>query len=262
MMKKLLVVSLCCCLILACASPRTEGPSVEHGFSTALVGLGHLLLSPLQIAAGLLEGIASVPYYLSTHLQQINQGLIEAQAEITLDDTYESAYGKRLSEVPESGDTGVVFRGMKQATQFFQKILTQYGVQQSNRYILTSLEEKSGKYALLAVIYRPSDAIQVINKPDSKTIHSFTPVDSQFYEPYQQDIHGNFLDTIIDWAALSKDFLKTQKAQAILLTLAANSVLNGKKTPAYWQIEQRWLSGNVIEIVEENTENLNKRMGI
>jgi len=31
---------------------------VEQGLSIALTGLGHLLLSPLQIAVGLLEGIA------------------------------------------------------------------------------------------------------------------------------------------------------------------------------------------------------------
>ncbi|HIE00029.1 MAG TPA: hypothetical protein EYP59_07030 [Thiotrichaceae bacterium] len=62
-MKKKRLVFLGLCLISACATPQRphEGPNVGHGFSMAIAGLGHLLLSPLQIAAGLLEGIASVP---------------------------------------------------------------------------------------------------------------------------------------------------------------------------------------------------------
>ncbi len=81
-------------LLTTCATTPATVPSVEDGFSSALSGLRHLLLSPLQIAAGLLEGIASVPYYLTTHLNTLNQGLIQAQAHINLEDTYQSAYSK------------------------------------------------------------------------------------------------------------------------------------------------------------------------
>jgi hypothetical protein len=262
-MKNILILLLCCSFLSCTTAPSPkEGPSVKHGFSTALAGLGHLLLSPIQIAAGLLEGIASVPYYLSTSLQEINQGLIAAQADITLDDTYESAYGKRLSQVPESGETGVIFRRMKHATQFFQTVLKQYGVADSNHYILTSLEESSREYTLLAVVYRPFDTIEVIDKYEGQRIRSFSLTDRLFYEPYAQDSNGNRLDTVIDWAALPLDATQTQKAQAIFMTLAANSVLNDKKTPDYWDIERRWLKGQAREIVEQHATEMNRRMGL
>jgi hypothetical protein len=259
-MKKLLICIILC-LISACATPQKNGPSVQHGFSTALTGLGHFLLSPFQIAAGLLEGVASVPYYLATNLQAINQGLIEAQADITLDDTYESAYGKRLSQVPNNGDTGVVFRRMKHATQFFQKVLKQYGVHESNRYLLTSIEN-SGKYILLAIVYRPVDTIEVIDKYGSQAIRSLSSADRLFYEPHLTSTNANPLDTVIDWAAFSKEYIQTQKSQAILITLAANAVLNEKRTPEYWEVEKRWLAGEAHKIVKQRAKEMNRRMGI
>ena len=103
-MKKTLSYLCCVCLISACASPKKVTISTE-----ALVSV--TALSPFQIAAGLLEGIASVPYYLSTDLRAINQGLIQAQAEITLDDTYKLV----------SSDTNLIFKTMKQATSVFQQ---------------------------------------------------------------------------------------------------------------------------------------------
>lgn len=261
-MKKVVIILLCVCFISCTTPPPKEGPSVEHGFSTALAGLGHLLLSPLQIAAGLLEGIASVPYYLSTSLQEINQGLVEAQADITLDDTYESAYGKRLTQVPVNGDTGEIFRRMKHATEFFQKVLKQYGIMESNHYILTSIDDSSGEYVLLAVVYRIADAIEIIDKYDGKTFRTFSSIDRLFYEPYAKDVNINQLDTIIDWAALSIAAIQTQKAQAIFITLAANSVLNEKRTPEYWDIEKRWLAGQARQIVEQRSNDMNRRIGI
>jgi hypothetical protein len=259
-MKKSTIILLSFGLISACASPPIKEEQTVHGL--ALAGLGHSPLSSYQIAAGYLSGIASVPYCFSTSLQTINQGLVEAQADITLDDTYKSAYGKPLKAVPESGDTGVVFDRMKHATPFFQKVLKQYGVSESNYYILTGIEASSGKYTLLAVVYRPTDSIEVMDKREANKKRSLSTVDMLFYEPFQQDATGKSLDTIIDWAALPKESFQTQKAQAILLTLAANAVLNEKRTPEYWDIEKRWLAGKAREIVEQRTKDMNKRMGI
>jgi hypothetical protein len=267
-MKKIrfIFLSLCFCMLFGCATPQEkghdEGPSVQHGFSMALAGLGHLLLSPLQIAAGVLEGIASVPYYLSTNLQAINQGLVDAQADVTLEGTYQSAYGTQFNHVPENGDTGVVFLNMKQATSFFQKVLKQYGVLDSPHYILTAIEESNGKYTLLACVYRASQTIEVLGKKDRQLKIALSSKHNKFYESYQYDIKGKTLDTIIDWTAIEKKTIQTQKSQAILLTLAANSVLNEKRTPEYWEIEKRWLAGESEEIVRQRSEEMKKRMGI
>ncbi len=56
--------------------------------------------------------------------------------------------------------------------------------------------------------------------------------------------------------------ISTQKGQAILMTLAANSVLNNKRSPEYWDIERRWIAGDVRQIVARRTAELKKRMGV
>ena len=157
----------------------------------------------MQIAAGLLEGIASVPFYMSMSVQKINKGMVDAQAKVTLDDTYESAYGKRVAAVPETGDTGEVFRRMKHATDYFQKVLSRYGVRDAGHYILTSIDTANSKgYTLFAVVYRPFDTITVIDKYDGKTLRTFTKEDRLYYEPFERDSRGRSLDTVIDWAGM------------------------------------------------------------
>ena len=201
MIKKTISYLCCFCFISACALP-TQKSKLE-----SLVGAA--LLSPFQIAAGLLEGIASVPYYKSTNLRAINNGLIQARAEIILDDTL------------------VSFKTMRQASLLFQKLLKKHNINNYSRYILTAIDEISGKYTLLAVIYRSNNGIKVI-----------------------------------DWAALSVSSIQTAKAQTLFITLAANSVLNEKRMPEYWEIKKRWLAGEAREIVEQRTKDMNRRMGI
>ena len=189
--------------------------------------------------------------------------MVEAQAKIGLDDTYEAAYGTKLKDVPESGDTGEVFRRMKHATESFQKVLKTYGVHDAGRYILTSIDtaNKDG-FTLFAVVYRPSDSIQVFDKYKASIIRNFSKEDRLFYEPFQKDINGRALDEIIDWAGLPREDIKTQKAQAILITLAANSVVDGKKSPNYWEAERRWIAGQFREITDERLVAVRERMGL
>lgn len=250
-------------LISACSSPRQSGPNAGHGFSSVLKGLKQLILSPVQIAAGLLEGVAALPYYAGTTLADINKGLISANAKISLDDTYESAYGKRISQVDPSGDTGEVFRRMKHASEYFQKVLQRYGVADSSNYFLASIDtaNKQG-YTLFAVVYRPSKSITVIDKYDGKTVRNFSSGDRLFYEPFQTDIRGNPLDTIIDYAGMPLDQYGTQKQQAILLTLAANAVASAKKRPDYWEAEKRWITGQFEDILKSQSQKVEKSMGI
>ena len=263
-MKKIIAIILCLSLNIACAVPtHHDGPSAEHGFSSAFLGIAHLILSPIQIAAGLLEGIASMPYYLSTNIHEINRGMIDAQASITLDDTYDSAYGKRLNQVPETGDTGEVFRRMKHATNYFHKVLKGYGVRDADRYILTSIDTATSEgYTLFAVVYRPLDTITVVDKYDSNYTRTFHKKDRLFYEPFKNDITGRPLDTIVDWAGLPKEFTKTQKAQAILITMAANAVVDGRKSQDYWEAERRWIAGEFKEITEDKMNGVKLRMKI
>jgi len=263
MKRKALVLILCLALIASCTATNESGQRVNTGFGKAMVGVVQLVLSPLQIAAGLLEGIASIPYYLSTNVQEINKGMIAANAKITLDDTYESAYGKRINAVPETGDTGELFQRMKHASEYFQKVLHRYGVPNADNYILTSIDTANAKgYTLFAVVYRPAGAIRVIDKYDGATIRNFESSDRLFYEPYARDVNGKPLDTIIDWAGMPREFFKTQKAQALLLTMAANSVANEKRSPEYWDIEKRWIAGEFQEITEQKMNAVKNKMKI
>lgn len=260
---KKVVAALCLFLLVACSGPSGGGPGPGSGFTSAFRGLAHLVLSPVQVAAGLLEGISSIPYFLSMSVHEVNKGMIDAQAKITLDDTYESIYGKRLSRVPEDGDTGEVFRRMKHATVHFQKVLRYYGVSDYESYLLTSIDTASDDgYTLFAVVYRPMDRIEVNDRQDSSVVRRLTREDRLFYEPYSHDINGNALDTIIDWAGLQRPTIKTQKAQAMMITVAANSVVNHKRSPEYWRVEKRWMGGEYQQIAEKRMAETGKGMGV
>jgi len=262
-MKNFLIITGVALWLVACATGReSQGPSVGHGLSTAATGFIHLLLSPLQIAAGLLEGITAVPYYLATNIRTLNEGLVDARAKITLDDTYQSVYGKPLMEVPNDGDMGIVFRRMKDASQFFQTVLKQYGVRDSQRYFLASIDTANDQgYTLFTVVYRPVDSIHIIDKYDGKP-RDLSVTDRLFYEPFAQDAQGRPLDKIIDWAGLTRETIGTQKAQAILITLAANAVVSGKQSLDYWEVEKRWRAGDFLTIVEQKMSDMQGRLGL
>ena len=262
-MKKNIIMVLCGLLLVSCTTTNPDGKRVQSGFGKAFVGITQLVLSPLQIAAGLLEGMASMPYYLSTSLENINKGLIASNAKVTLDDTYESAYGKRISSVKPSGDTGEAFQRMKHASEYFQKVLSRYGVKDANHYFLTSIDTANSKgFTLFAVIYRPKDTIKVIDKYDGVTLQTFSRSDRLFYEPYATEASGKPLDTLIDWSGMPRDLIKTQKAQAIMLTMAANSVVNEKLSPEYWAVEKRWIAGEFEEIAEQKMSAVRNKMKI
>jgi len=263
-MKKLTVVLvLLSLLVLSCAAENESARRVNRGFGKAAIGVAQLVLSPLQIAAGLLEGISAIPYYMATSLDDINKGMIAANAKITIDDTYEAAYGKRISAVDKSGDTGETFRRMKHATEYFQKVLRRYGIHDANNYILTSIDTATGKgYTLFAVVYRPQATVTVQDKYDGSTPRTFSREDRLYYEPFAKDLSGKKLDVVIDWAGLPREFITTQKGQALMLTMAANSVVNEKKSPEYWDIEKRWIAGEYESIVDHKMSSVRNKMKI
>lgn len=252
-MKKIMIAtSLSIFVLSGCAHNSTSRSDNSNGFGSILKGLAHLVLSPIQITAGLLEGVASLPYYASTSLHELNKGLENAQAAITLDDTYESAYGSRLSEVPENGETNERFRRMKHASSYLQKILKSHGVANYESYYLASIDTANRQgVTLFSVVYREQKSISVIDKYNQKTQRHFQSSDRLFYEPFATDKNGSALDVIIDWAGVSIESYQTQKMQAVLLTLAANSIINGKRSEDYWIAEKRWINGEFSKVMQE-----------
>jgi hypothetical protein len=61
---------------------------------------------------------------------------------------------------------------------------------------------------------------------------------------------------------MPRDFITTQKGQALMLTMAANSVVNEKRTPDYWDIEKRWIAGEYEAIVEQKMNSVKNKMKI
>lgn len=238
----------------------------------AICGMSQVYYSTeigLESSAGLI-GLATynVPEEMSIELagkniHEINKGLVDAQASITLDDTYDMAYGKRLKDVPDSGDTGEVFRRMKHASNYFQKVLKGYGVQDAENYILTSIDTANSQgYTLFAVVKRPCNSIEVMDKYSGGAVRHFESADRLFYEPFQFDKNGRPLDVIVDWAGLPRETVKTQKAQALLITMAANAVVEGRVSKDYWQTERRWIAGEYEAVVAERMGQVKQRMGI
>ncbi len=217
MIKQTLIIALLSInLISACTEPVKSNAIMKQ--PNSIDKLEHFVPTKLQIASGLLEGIAALPYLLNTPIRTINKALTEAQAEISLDKIYQVVYSKTFKEVPPvSGNTGIPYKGIKQSNKFLKKLLSQdysFKVLDNDQYILISLINKSKE--------------------------------------------------IIDWAALPKKYLQSQKAQAILLSLAANSILNDKRMPEYKEIETTWLKQKAAarEIVEQRFNEINQRMGI
>jgi len=61
---------------------------------------------------------------------------------------------------------------------------------------------------------------------------------------------------------MPREDIRIQKSQAILITLAANSVVEGKKSPEYWEIERRWIAGQFREITNERLVAVRERLGL
>jgi hypothetical protein len=256
-MRRLYVIVLSTFLVTGCVSHRAGEPSPAEGFGQAL---GYLVLSPVMIVAGLLEGIATAPYLIDADLHDVNREMEKANTNVTLDETYQHAYGRRLETVPKSGSTGTVFRHMSEATGHFQNVLSGYGVADHDRYFLTAVRtaDRAG-YTLYGVVYRPARQIRILEQ--NSRVRTVSPADRAYYRPYERDASGRPLDVVIDWAGVPRTTIRTQKGQAILMTLAANSVLINRRSDGYWDIEKRWIEGDYKRIVDERKGQLDQRMG-
>ena len=247
-------------ILLSCSNKdavKTDKPSK----GTRASARGEVELSPAQLTKGFVEGISFIPYLSKTKLLTINDILNKTKIKVSLEVAYEYAYDKKLKEAKADGDTGQVFKDMKDATEHFQKILKRYGLKNYSQYVLTAIDTDKD-YMLYATIERKVNFIKVFAKENNTKVLSLNPDDPKYYEPYEKDTLDNPLDTIVDFGAVLKKDAFTQKTQSILLTMAANSVLEKKKSPNYWKIETRWLKGDTQAVMEEREASIDKRIGV
>ena len=255
-MRKYLICSiLCIILTVNCTSKSSKEFQAE--FSS---NLSKLKYSPNQMAALIFLGMIALPFFAQSDLQKSYKSFAYSGTAITLADTYESAYGKNLMDVGEDGDTGDRFQRCKIATRYFQRILKKYGLKHYDRYIITSIDTAKGEgFVLFAVVQRPVKSIVVRYKFGGE-IRKFDFSDRLFYEPYRRDVKNRPLDTIIDYVGVHSAYYTKQKMQAILMTLAANSVVKGKKSFDYWDIEKQWIAGDYLRIMREKNHQVLKAL--
>lgn len=240
-------------LVAGCVAPR-------HPAEAAGVALGYTVASPVLILKGLTEGISAAPRFADANLREMNAALVGANAPVDLARTYRYAYGTDLATVPENGDTGQAFRNLGPATRHFQSVLRGYGIPDAEDYLLTAVRTADAQgYTLYAVVHRPQRRIRV-RTPDGGVV-TLTPRDAAFYLPYDRDANGRALDVVLDWAAVPRTAVRTQKGQAVLMTIAANSVRVNRRTDDFWGIATAWRDGRFREIVRARQTAMDRRIG-
>jgi hypothetical protein len=255
--RKTIVAMLTVSLVAGGAVARAAEPHPAREFGYVL---GQIVVSPIVMFVGLLEGIASLPYLLEGDIHAMNSAMRASGSRVSLDQTYQYAYHSELASVPKSGDTGRVFRHLGEATQHFQSVLRGYGVEDAGRYVITAIRtaDREG-YTLYALVYRPTREIRVHDAYGRLRILS--PRDhGDYYRPFETDADGAPLDVVIDWAGVPRTAIATQKGQAILMTLAANSVLINRRSNDYWTAERRWIGGDHVAVVRERKAYLDQRI--
>ena len=234
-----------------------------------LVISGCIYFSPtaagLSAAQGLEAGLPSLPYYTFSKegLLNLNKEMVNYPVPFTLDDTFIAVYGIPLKDFNPTGYKEIVFHNMKEATHSFQKILSFKNIPNADHYLLTSVDSaRKDGLMLFAAVYRPVPEITVTDKFNPSITLTLTPEDLEFYRPYQADIYGKPVDTVYEWAALPIDSYSRQSRQAVLLTLAADKVMQKKTRPEYWKKEKQWIAGDYKTVATEQDNEYCEFLGI
>lgn len=219
----------------------------------------------IRAARGLEAGIPSLPYYTFSKkgLLELNDKMVEYHVPFTLAETFQAVYGMALEDFEPTGYQEKIFTHPAEANLAFQKILKSKNIPHAERYIFTAIDSaREEGWMLVSMVYRSAATINVADKYDPSVIRTLTAEDREFFRPYQTDISGTPLDTVYEWAALPVDSYSRQARQAVLLTLAANKVVEKKPRPEYWEKEKQWISGDHESIALEQDRVYREFLGI
>lgn len=250
-------------VLTGCASTHDGRLAVE----TFGHGLKNLILSPFMIVAGIVQGLAFLPYTLGTGLAELNRGLLEAQA-VSLDDSYQATFGVSINDPRVNPQTGEVAGdsspygrlrpgAIAEATAAFQRLLVSQGMAEdrARHYVIAAVYTHtiSRDHILLSVVHRHpgSQPFRVVSKHTAiPTL--FRPGQMGWYEPYPRDAEGRVVDEVIDWVALEYSLLRSNKVVATLMSLGVEAVKSGKRMHDYWPVEQRWIAGETGQVIRES----------
>jgi len=249
-------------LVSGCAGPNGQLAGETFGR-----GLMNLILSPFMIVAGILQGLAFLPYTIGTGLAQLNRGLLQAQA-VPLDDSYKATFGVSMNDQRVDQQSGEI-RGQEglygryrpqaimEANRAFQRVLVSQGMPEdkARNYVLAGNYNYawSRGVILLAVTYRHTGAqpIRVASK-ETGIVTTFRPDQRTWHEPYERDVNGQAIDEVIDWTAMEYRLLRQDKIVATLMVIAAEAVKSGKRSTDYREAERRWKAGETAQLLRES----------
>ena len=254
----------------------TLSPESERGWKRFGKGVANLLLSPVMIAAGLAEGIAFLPFTLGTSVQDLDKGLKQANA-VSLDDAYKATFGVSINHPdvePRSGDVlrqqGIYGKfkpeAIFEAQRAFHRLLLSQGMSedQARHYIVVGNYKYawSRDHIIFGVVYRTpgTEPIHVRGKETGIPTTLRPWYHRGWHEAYPRDVNGQVIDEVLDWAALEYSALEGDKVVATLLVLAAEAVKTGKRSPDYWAVERRWLSGETAPILQESVDRVKRAL--
>jgi hypothetical protein len=256
------VVLMTVMIVGGCATPgESDGRVAANTFGQ---GVKNLLLSPFMIVSGVAQGLAFLPYTIGTGLNDLNKGLLQANA-VPLDDSYKATFGVSIEDQrvdPQSGkiqgQPGQYGRYRSQAifeaNSALQRLLVSQGMpeQMAKNYVLTG----NYQYALtrgqilLAVVYRhPGEQPFRVAAKQTGITTTFRPGQRGWHEPYQRDVDGQPIDEVIDWAAIDYKSLRQEKVVATLMVLAVEGIKSGKRSPEYWDAERPWMAGETAKVM-------------
>ena len=251
-------------LFAGCAAP-----GAERGFDTFGRGLANLILSPFMIVGGLLQGLAFLPYTVGMALDDFNRSLREANA-VTLDDSYRATFGvASLADPRVDKRTGEVAgehfgfgqnrpEAMLEATRAFQRLLVSQGMpeERARHYVVVGDYSyvRTRGHLLVAVVYRHTamEPFRVRSK-ETGIVTTLRPEQMGWRSAYERDVNGQVIDEVIDWAGIEYASLRQDRVVATLMVIAAESVKSGKRSPEYWQVENRWIAGASTQIMAESS---------
>ncbi|HLC42853.1 MAG TPA: hypothetical protein VJO34_14670 [Methylomirabilota bacterium] len=254
-------------VVVALVATGCVAPYSQQGWDAFGKGLVGLVLSPFVIVAGLVQGLAFLPYTIGTGLAELNRALVQAQA-VSLDDSYKATFGVSIEDPRVNAQTGEVAGGgfgfgrhrpeaMLEATQAFQRLLVSQGMPEATaqHYALAGIytHTRTRGHILLSVVYRRPgmQPFRVVSK-HTGIATTFRPEHMGWREPYERDVNGELIDEVIDWAGIEYSALRQDKVVATLMVIAAETVKSGKRSPDYWQVERRWIAGETAQIMQES----------
>ncbi len=260
-----LTVSLLMAALLGgCATGAPEGRVAAQ---TVGKGMKNLILSPIMIVSGVAQGLAFLPYTLGTGLNELNKGLIKADA-VPLDDSYKATFGISIADQRVDQDSGAIRNGESpygrfrpeaifEANRSLQRLLVSQGMteERARNYVLTGdyRYALSRGQVLLAVVYRhPGEQSFRVAAKQTGIVTTFRPDQRGWYEPYRNDANGQAVDEVIDWAAIDYRLLRQEKIVATLMVLSVEGIKSGKRSPDYWEIERPWIAGDTAAIMRQS----------